>query len=209
MSGTPDEAAARFTIGAEVASADGPLGTLRWVVVDPVACRLTHVVVEPARRFGPPRLVPVDLADAGADGIRLRCGEEEFGRLETAEDAHFLPGTAGSVAWPYFGLGAADLGAAAVPQPVVYDRVPLGEVHVRRGDRVAATDGMVGSVRGLVVDPADRHVTHVLLQAGHLWGAKQVAIPVTSVGERDDGGALRVSLSKQQIRDLPPVPVEG
>lgn len=68
-----------------------------------------------------------------------------------------------------------------------------------------ATDGEIGRVKGLVVDPADHHVTHILLDEGHLWGEKQVAIPISTV-TRIDGGA-DVNLTKHEIKLLPPVSV--
>jgi len=40
-------------------------------------------------------------------------------------------------------------------------------------------------VEGFVVDPADNKVTHVLLQEGHMWGRKEVAIPVSAVASID------------------------
>ena len=44
----------------------------------------------------------------------------------------------------------------AVLQPVAYtvqhERIPLGEVEVRRGEPVHAEGGVVGRVEGLVVD---------------------------------------------------------
>jgi len=78
---------------------------------------------------------------------------------------------------------------------------------VRRGDQVHATDGNTGRVQGLVIDPGDHHVTHVLLQEGHLWGRKEVAIPITAVTEIDDAG-IRLNLSTQGVEDLTPVNVE-
>jgi len=53
--------------------------------------------------------------------------------------------------------------------------------RVSRGQRVQATGGAIGDVQGLVIDPRDRHVTHVLLQEGHLWGREEVAIPIGAV----------------------------
>lgn len=91
------------------------------------------------------------------------------------------------------------------PAAISYDRVPLGEVEIQRGDRVFATDGVVGRVEGLVVNPEDHHVTHVLLQEGHLWGAREVAIPIKAVIQAGDG--VRSTLSKEEIRDLPDVGV--
>jgi len=86
---------------------------------------------------------------------------------------------------------------------VTYDSVPRGEVEVRRGEPVHATDGQIGRVEGLVVDPGNHQVTHVLLQEGHLWGSKEVAIPIGAVTGAQDG--VQLSISKQQVADLPPV----
>jgi sporulation protein YlmC with PRC-barrel domain len=210
-----------FTIGAEASCTDGDCGEVRRVIVDPVARSLTHLVVEPKGRAGLARLVPldlVDMADATTGTIRIRCTLAEFARLDPAEETQFIPGTRGYqaygtdqvLAWPFFGLGGEpnpmDLGVERVSETVTYDTVPLGEVEVRRGDAVHAADGHIGRVQGLVIDPASHHVTHVLLEEGHLWGRKEVAIPIRAVTRVDDG--IAVSLNKQEIQDLPPVDIE-
>jgi hypothetical protein len=222
MSGASTE----FTIGSNVVCSDGVCGELRRVVVDPVARALTHLVVEARHRQGIGRLVPIELVDSAGKEIRLRCTTSEFAALEDAEETQFLPGAAGEwgygqgqmLSQPYFGPGLAlglGMGATGVglgttgmdagPHAVVSDRVPVGEVEVRRGDRVHATDGLIGRVRGLAVDPSDHHVTHVLLDEGHLWGEKTVAIPIAAVKDVADG--VRLDLTKDQVRDLPPVDV--
>ena len=55
-------------------------------------------------------------------------------------------------------------------------------------------------------DPADHHVTHVLLDEGHLWGKKRVAIPIRSVTDVKNG--VRLDLAKHEVRDLPPVELD-
>ena len=97
----------------------------------------------------------------------------------------------------------AGVGIGAGPQAVTYDRVPVGEVEVRRGDRVHATDGPIGQVRGLVIDARDHHLTNVLLDEGHLWGKKRVAISIGAVQDVKDG--VRLGFTKEQARELPPV----
>lgn len=92
-----------------------------------------------------------------------------------------------------------------VNEPVCYDRVPLGDVEVKRGNCVHASDGDIGKVAALVLDPKDHQVTHVLLQEGHLWGHKEVAIPVKAVAAM--GKVIDLSLSKDEVRDLPPVQI--
>jgi uncharacterized protein YrrD len=81
--------------------------------------------------------------------------------------------------------------------------VPLGETEVARHESVHAVDGEIGRVEGFVVDPADNRVTHVLLQEGHLWGRKEVAIPVSAVASVDSG--IRLNISKKQVEGLPPL----
>ena len=71
----------------------------------------------------------------------------------------------------------------------------------RRGDHVHASDGDIGQVRGLRIDPGSRQVTHVLAREGHLLH-KDVAIPFDKVTRLDDG--IRLSITRQQVRDLPP-----
>ena len=212
--------ATQFTIGTEVSCSDGICGEVSRVVVDPVANAITHLVVEPKHGQEPSRLVPLDLVDATDGEIRLRCTTAEFGKLDPAEETEFLPGTdayagygAGQVlAFPYYGLGfgvgsgGVGLGGDSIAQPVTYDKVPLGEIEVRRGQHVHATDGAIGRVQGLVMDPSDHHVTHVLLQEGHLWGRREVAIPISAVAGVDDG--IQLSIAKQQVQDLPPVDIK-
>lgn len=216
--------ATQFRIGVGVTCSDGVAGDLGWVVVDPVARAVTHLVVEPKHRQGLGRLVPVEMAAGDADELRLSCTTEEFEQLPRAEETQFLPAAGGglgygageAVNWPYYGLGIGGagmsmggvgmVGAANAIQPIVYDRVPVGEVQVRRGDKVHAADGDIGSVQGLVIFGEDHHVTHVLLQEGHLFGRKQVAIPITAVTKVGD--QIQVSLTKQEIGELPEVEVE-
>jgi len=208
-----------FTIGSDATCTDGPAGTVTRVVVDPLARAVTHLVVEPRHRRGLGRLVPVELAEAAGNGVALRCTLAEFERLDSAEETQFVPGTIGYdkygpeqvVSWPYYGLQGGQAGgvigadAPGVSETVTYDTVPEGEVEVRRGEPVDATDGPIGHVHGLVIDAASRRVSHVLLAEGHLWGHKEVAIPISAVTDVQDG--IKLQLSKKEVADLPPVDI--
>jgi hypothetical protein len=212
-----------FTIGSEVSCSDGACGELTRVVVDPVARVLTHLVVEPKHGRDKGRLVPVALVSSTVEGIVLSCTRSEFDKLEEAEETQLIPG--GPAQWgyrqdqmfsrPYYGLGgvgAFGMGGGGMmrgaerPVVVTNDRVPLGEVEVRRGDHVYATDGAIGRVQGLVIHPGDHCVTHVLLDEGHLWGQNRVAIPISAV--KDAAAGVRLNLTKDEVRDLPPVEVD-
>jgi sporulation protein YlmC with PRC-barrel domain len=198
----------QFTIGAEASCTDGPCGALRRVVIDPVASELTHLIVGPEHPPEAARLVPIDLVDATATGLRLRCTVAEFAALNPAEETQFIEGTIEypaygpeqAVFWPNYGY------RGTRGTEVTTDAIPPGELEIRRGDHVQATDGEIGRVQGLVIDPDSHHVTHVLLQEGHLWGRKEVAIPISAVIKVEEH--IELSLSKQQVEDLPPVDIE-
>ncbi len=208
-----------FIIGAPVTGSDGSLGELKRVVVDPIARTITHLVVEPPHRDGSGHLVPVELVTAATAGaITLRCAQSDFAALDAAEEIHFLPGAPGAwdyqqsqmLTMPYYPLGGAmGMGGVSLgPQAIISDRIPAGEVEVRRGDRVHATDGTIGRVQGLVVDPDDHSVTHILLDEGHLWGKKRVSVPINAVTAVDHDG-VQVSLTKQAIEELPAIEIDG
>lgn len=214
-----------FIIGSRVVCSDGECGVLRRVVVDPVSHTITHLAVEPKHRRTGGHLVPIEFVVSADDEIRLNCTVAAFGGLDEADEAQLLPGAEGGeweyeqeemYALPYYPLaqsgGLAEGGplegfGGHLPAHLVWtDRVPVGEVEVRRGDEVHAKDGAIGRVRGLVVDPSDRHVTHLLLDEGHVWGHKRVAIPIGAVECVDDG--VRLALTKGEVQDLPPLGVD-
>ena len=221
--------AAEYAIGAQVYCEQGPCGELMRVVVDPIKSAITHLVVEQRHSQEVGRLVPIDLVETATEQeLRLHCTLAQFAALEAAEETKFVQAPAGQWGYgqrqmlmlPFFGLGGmgmlgglgmggmgmgmGGMGMGASQQAVTYDKVPPGEVEVRRGQHVHASDGPIGHVRGLVVDPSDHQVTHVLLDEGHLWGKKEVSIPISAVtGVGDDG--VRLNLTKAAIANLPPV----
>lgn len=208
---------AEFVIGSMVSCRDGLCGELTRVVVDPAARTVTHLVVEPPHRGGTSRLVPVRLTAAGTAAIQLRCTMSQFEGLQEAEETQIVPGALGELdngqdhklSAPYYGRGGmglamaigTGLGTGTAPQRITSDRIPAGKVEVRRGEHVHATDGPIGKVRGLAVLTRGHHVTHILLDEGHLWGKRQVAIPIVAVTGFSDG--VRLSLTKDEVRDLP------
>ena len=103
-------------------------------------------------------------------------------------------------------MGMGMRGMSMGPQATTEDRVPEGEVEVHRGEHIHATDGEIGRVQGFVIDPTDHHLTHVLLDEGHLWGKKTVVIPISAVKDVSDG--VRLSITKAEVGDLPPVDLD-
>ena len=88
------------------------------------------------------------------------------------------------------------------PVSMSYDRVPKGEVELRRASAVISADGhSLGEVDGFVVD-ADENITHFVLERGHLWGRKEITIPIGAVA-RIENDVVHVALSKDEVGALP------
>ena len=212
--------ATEFILGASASCTDGHCGEVTRAILDPAARTVTHLVIEPRHHQADGRLVPVAMVDAAAGEIGLRCTLAEFERLDASEEIEFAEGVdygggygSADAVQGYgevggMGMGASSSGGAiggslGHNRPVVAtDAVPEGESEVADHERVHASDGEVGRLKGFAVDPADHRVTHVLLREGHLWGHKEVAIPVSAVASLDDG--IWLNITKKQAEELPP-----
>jgi sporulation protein YlmC with PRC-barrel domain len=193
---------AEFTLGARASCPDGFCGVVSRTILDPAARTVTHLVIEP-ENGAVARLVPLALVEGTADDVRLRCTLDEFGRLDPAEETELVDGGYGDAGAMGMGGSVPGMGLGYSTPLVVEHAVPLGDIEVERHESVLAMDGHIGQVEGFAVDPADQKVTHVLLKEGHLWGRRQVAIPVSAVASVDAG--IRLNITKQQVEDLPPL----
>ena len=203
-----------LVIGSHASWTDGR-GEVRSVVIDKKTRAVTHLVVEPIGRGGLAKFVPLALMDATMGEIRLRCTEAEFQNLSDADEtvALDLPSDYGDVqllppGWRSAGdLPVVDGSTLRSANATTIDRAPPeGEMEERRGDHVHATDGDIGQVQALRIDPRAHYVTHVLLKEGHLWGRKEVAIPIAKVAGFDNG--IQLNITKRQVGDLTPVDID-
>jgi len=86
-------------------------------------------------------------------------------------------------------------------------QIPAGELAIRRGTQVEATDGRVGHVDEFVINPKTDHITHLVMREGHLWGKKDVIIPVSAISQSSEEVVL-LKLDKHQIESLPIFPLQ-
>jgi hypothetical protein len=195
-------------IDAAVQCTDGVGGRSSYVVLNPVTREVTHLVVKESTFPRLERLVPVGMvAETSSDQIHLTCSQQELHGLESFIETEFLPGE-----FPYaaYGLGEYRLWPYILSNdalaPVEHERVPPGELAVRRGSHVQATDGNVGQVDEFLVDRDTEQITHLVLREGHLWGQKDVLIPVSEIGHIDED-RVYLTLSREEVANLPSIPL--
>ncbi len=206
-----------LVIGSNTRTTDNKVsGYVKSVVVDRSTRTVTHLVVEPKNREGLARLVPLDHVEAPAGEIRLRYTEAEFKDLAAAEETLAEIFNSGPVELDTEGWRPADDGKPIVDgnkispvRPEILegekDLIPTllpDEEEEHHGDHVHATDGDIGQLRALCIDPGTHQVTHVhvLLKEGHLWRHKEAVIPAGNVTGFTQGIHLNISI--QQVESL-------
>src|SRR3954447_10782684 len=160
----------RLDLGGRVRCTDGDLGELADVAIDPTTRRVTPLVVQPHHHGNElARLVPVERARAADDpdaAIALNFAVAEVAGFETLHEVAYLRVGEFPVADPDWDVGVDDMLALPYyegieaqpvdPDPHVlvgYDRVPKGEVEIRRASAVSSADGEhLGHVEGFVTD---------------------------------------------------------
>jgi hypothetical protein len=197
--------------GATVRGTDGWLGQVDALVVDPVRLRTTHLVVR-HDAFDGRRLVTVDhVEQATRDEVVLDLDTAGLRAAAPFDEPHYnLPGSTPE-----------DGGLPTAPRALFYEpyaspvggwiandveRIPAGEVTIRRHDTVHTADGThVGHVDELVVD-ADGAVTHLVLREDHLLRRDQdVVVPVG--GATFSEGSVVLGLDLAAVEALPHHPV--
>jgi sporulation protein YlmC with PRC-barrel domain len=203
-------------LGTAVRCTDDVAGELADVVIDPVERRVTHLVVQ--TKDNQVRLVPVELAAGYAkDEVTLACSARDLvtfdsirefaylpqGELPEAdsdwdvgiEDVFAMPTSGADQFGDYVGELSSDVG-------MTYDRVPKGEVELRRSSGIETAEGHhVGHIHGLVIDDDDE-ITSFTLEHGHLWWRRDISIPVESVA-RVESDTVILDLTHDEISSLP------
>jgi len=197
-------------MNADVYCTNGSCGKITCVIVNPIKEEITHIVVREKKAPYTEFLVPYGyLLETTPDKITLRCSQEELAGMEVFFRYRFIMvntpymgyPSQGVMAWPY-----------AIADEEVFnlvkteERIPPGKLAIHRGSHVHATDGKVGKVDEFLVDPADGHITHLVLREGHLWGQKDVVIPVAQIDHlvEDD---VHLNIDKNSVESLPAIRV--
>lgn len=200
---------------AQVECTDGVCGRSMYVLINPVVEKVTHLVVK-ADSSNTEYIVPVEVvSETIANIIQLRCSKAELEQMDPFVETTFVevkvPNGSMGYGGGMYGMGSYYYmpfvtSERTVQVPVDHRQIPWGELAVRRGTRVEATDGPVGKVDEFVINPENGHITHLVMREGYLWGKKDVIIPLSALGDTLDDTVF-LKLNKHQIESLPTFPV--
>jgi uncharacterized protein YrrD len=192
---------------AEVRSTNRQCGTSNSVIINPITNQITHFVVKEKDFPYEQRLVPVStIAETTSDTIKLKCDFNVFVNMpKFIKDEFIIPSSSGyedipqTMLLPY----ALMLGTITIE----HENIPANELAIHRGSQVIAIDGHVGQVDEFLVEPKNGHITHMILTEGHLWGKKDICIPVAKIDHIDKDNVY-LKINKSEIEALPIYPID-
>jgi len=198
-------------LNASVHCADGSCGRSIYIIVNPITDELTHLVVKEKKTPHAERLVPLaSVAASTPSRIDLQCTKAELAKMELFSETQYIEVTEPVEDFSLPDMHGYWLHPHVVPvtvfTPQEVRHIPPDELAVRRGARVNATDGYVGQVDELLVNPTNGHITHLVMRKGHLWDEKDVSIPVSEIDHGEER-TVYLKLDKQGVGKLPTIPI--
>ena len=201
-------------LNAQVECSDGVCGRSEFILINPVSKEVSHLVVKENNNDHKDRIVPVEkISGTIADTIQLTCSKADIADMDPFIVTRFIKERGPSTYYSFAGsYGAGTVyylpytSVGTITHEVEGQEIPKGEMPIYRGTSVEATDGPVGKVDEFIVDPDDCHITHLVMREGHLWGKKDVVIPISAIDKIYED-IVFLNLSKEQIEALPAIPV--
>jgi uncharacterized protein YrrD len=205
----------KLGLGSAVRCADGGVRELADVVVDAAGRRVTHLVVHPKTHHDGARLVSLELCAEDANGVTLSCTSDALDELETVREYAYLPAGARPEQGADWSIGIEDVLVVPDYEPfdaaepdldsnvsLMYDRVPKGEIELRKSSSVySADEHHVGSVHGFVVGDGGGIESLTLLR-GHIWWCREISVPVDAIASLEND-VVKLGVEKRELKRFP------
>jgi sporulation protein YlmC with PRC-barrel domain len=206
---------------AEVHCSDGAAGLSTYVIGNPTNRQITHLVVKSIRPPFHEYLVPVDqVEETTGDRIKLKCTRDDLNKMKPFEYKTFVPTEfPDNLVWPDIVVLTENVPFTPVApwvrmkEEIPYaevkrQNIPQGELAVRRGARVEATDGYVGQVDELLIESKNMQITHLVLLERHIFQMREITIPVSQIDHVTED-TIYLKLDRKSVGELPTVLIQG
>jgi sporulation protein YlmC with PRC-barrel domain len=193
-------------INANVFCSDGQCGHSLCVIIDPREERVTHVVVRENHFPHKEILVSTHMIEqANPETIKLKCNKKQLEGMQEFIDEEFVhfikpailyqPNS--YIAWPIEN-------SEEISKLVKHENIPYGEMVIHKNSHVYATDGRIGQVDDFLVNPENELITHIVMREGHLWGQREIVIPISAIKHIEDD-SIYLKINRVSVETLPEV----
>jgi len=208
----------QIRMNVKVQCKDGPeghsVGHTAAIILDPKTQEVTHVVVKGSGSLLGEYLVPAAAIDKSTQhemtlnwSLNQLAAAPRFDKVMAVGGDDSAP-TGAALFWPYAGVDLLDDTVAPPPAFFQIEETPNGEMAVHVGAHVEAADGRIGTVDEFIIDRKSSAVTHIVLRHGHLWGKREILVPVHDIDHIKDD-TVHLKLSKADIEELPDQPKDA
>lgn len=194
-------------LGASAECVDGRAGKVRALVLDPVANRVSMLVID----------VPVGLSHQSVLAPMSKVLATTFEHVELALNRSQLlmmdPYT--SVRYVQTTLHEEVLSSPSglsttfpsIVTEVIEDKVqdaltPPGHTVFGPGCEVFAVDGKAGTVAGVWIEDPDQTLAKLIVEHGHVWNRIRASIPMHAVAAIE-GDTVKLALTKAELEATP------
>jgi uncharacterized membrane protein/sporulation protein YlmC with PRC-barrel domain len=194
---------------AEVRCSDGLAGRSTYVIGSPINQQITHLVVKSYRPPFREVLVPVDqVEETTPDLIRLKCTRDDLNQMEPFEVEETIRTELPEyLVWSDVSPVPAIPGYMTTYITVKRQNIPQGDLAMRRGARVEATDGYVGQVDELLINSNTHQITHLVLLERHILTKREITIPISQI-DRVYEDTVYLKLDRKSVEMLPTTPIQ-
>jgi hypothetical protein len=180
---------------ANVICADGDGGAAAGALVQAEGRAVTHVLVRPAQMALVRRMIPIDtIIETTSDSVHIRLTVKESTEAQALDAVEFMP--------EIEPMDLALPGAQLTETPLAIPHPPPGALIIDHGLPVDASDGHLGGLDALLIEPLSAAITHIIIREGHLWNKREVTVPANNVARFDEDGVV-LDLNKAQVEQLP------
>lgn len=194
---------------AEVKCTDGLCGKSTSIIVDPKSKQVTHIVVRDDS-IPEGRVVGIGkIIDSSSKLIQLNCSISDLVSMDHFTETQYVKTEVPvDVYYDVYNLPyVTPMSSEMIEVPVDEELIPPDELAIHRGTPVKAKDGYVGEIGEFMVDPKSGKISHIVLREGHLWGKKEISLPVSAI-DQVTNDIVYLKLNKESIKMLPEIPIE-
>jgi len=198
-------------VNVDVLCQDKVCGHTVSVVLNPVTEVVTHFVVEEKEAPHVQRLVPIDeIFESTPHAVHLRCDIDALHKMKPFVEVEYIKSNIPQyiVTHDMYYIQPVVIPDEKSEIAVKHYSISPHELPIDRGAYVHSADNHhVGKVDEFLVDQASGHITHLIMREGHLWGQKDVSLPVGEI-EHIEENHIYLKLDKKKVGELPTIPVQ-
>ncbi|MCE5207700.1 MAG: hypothetical protein LLG42_05240 [Chloroflexi bacterium] len=190
----------QIPLNAQVSCLDGECGQSQELIIDPKDQRVTHLVVKERTKEQIERLVPIGMiSGTGENTISLCCNKDDLSGFEIFCERDVVMRHMDNVV---HGEKGTYYSYPVTRQIVIENKsIPKGKLSFDQNTYIEASDGRVGKLERMLIDPNTTSITHFVVNEGSLLGPREVNVPVTAI-DHFTSDAIFLNLSKKEIREL-------